>query len=185
MEIPEPWRNALVQVIEELETAAPGLCRWVRPEGFHITLAFLGNQPESILPAITKAMEAAAEPASPFTLHPAKLGYFGSRAAPQVVWAGVTDEPTNALDALCQRVTAALLATGVRFDEATFRPHLTLGRGRRARPAANATGLRLALESSELWTRGTAPVHEIVLFKSDLRPTGSLYTPLHFGRLSG
>ena len=185
VEIPEAWREALLWATRELETAAPGFCRWVRPEGFHVTLAFLGNQAPATVPSVSEAMGHATRNATSFTLRPGTLGSFGSRAALQIVWAGIDDDPAGALSSLRQRVTSSLGGTDIAFDETPFRPHITLGRGRRGRPREESFAMSAAIEGGRPWATGEAKVAEIVLFKSDLRPTGSIYTAIERASLSG
>lgn len=177
--IPEAWHARLVDVSRDLETAAPGVCRWVRPEGFHITLAFLGNQSPSVVPLIQKAMALAVVDQTDFDLRPARLGTFGSRGNVQVVWAAIADEPAGMLAGLQSRVATELRSAGVGFESGPFRPHITLGRGRRGAESNRMQAMYDAVAAHSRWDEGTSICDRIVLFQSDLRPTGSVYTVIH------
>lgn len=119
-----------------------------------------------------------------FSLGADRLGYFGSRSALQVVWAGIGDEPPGMLAQLCRRVIDELREAAIQFDQAPFRPHITLGRARRGRPAADSAAMRAAIDAVSRWGEGEAPVDDLVLFSSQLRPTGSIYTAVHRQPLS-
>ncbi|WP_005035108.1 RNA 2',3'-cyclic phosphodiesterase [Holophaga foetida] len=124
--IPLPERLAAFQA--ELQGRARALAmaaKWPRPQGLHLTLAFLGEQPEDLLPKLLKiGRSAAASPA--FELRTAGLGGFPRTAAARILWLGVESEP--AMDALCSRLRKALQDAGAPFDAKPFRPHITLAR---------------------------------------------------------
>jgi 2'-5' RNA ligase len=176
IDLSDAWRTALVEVATALEQVVPGATRWVRPEGIHLTLAFLGNQPASVVPAVERALQQAVANARPFTLTTASLGFFGSRRAPRVLWAGITDDPRGALADLQRQVAGALRAAQIPFDDRPFAPHITLGR-----PRTNASDLQLLtnhLTAGPEWEAAPSRVERIVLFQSQLHPAGSIYTPL-------
>lgn len=103
--------------------------RWVRPEGIHLTLAFLGEIPETRLPDASAAMDAATPPTEtrPLALHLAALGAFPDRGAPRVLWGGLGGDLAQ-LAGLQARLTNALRVAGFELERQVFRPHLTLGR---------------------------------------------------------
>lgn len=179
IELSDSWRARLSATAHALEVAAPGFVRWAKPSTYHITLAFLGNQPKSGLPAITESLAEAARGRKPFTLIPGQLGSFGARAAVDVVWAGITCQPYDAFGDVRKALTNALDARRITFDKSPFRPHITLGRSRRRGDLEGSAALRPALKEAKPWATGEQPCAEIVLFQSDLRPTGPIYTPLH------
>ena len=142
---------------------------WLTRERLHLTLAFIGELPESQMPPLVIALgEAADSPA--FAIRIAGLGAFPPRGRPRVLWAGIT-EGHDLLVAAASRVAAALSSCGVRSEERPFRPHLTLARVRE--PAAlRADALFAGLEATVV---GSTPVGAITLFQSRLSPAGSQY----------
>jgi 2'-5' RNA ligase len=101
-----------------------------RPENFHLTLVFLGETPESQVPAICSAIsEALRAPAAPFTLAFSQIGCF-THSGKELWWIG-TERAAPSLGTLKnirQRITGGLSSAGVTFDDRPFNPHITLGR---------------------------------------------------------
>lgn len=93
-------------------------------ENLHLTLAFLGEQPECAAPQIRRAMERAV--GAPFALTLAAPGRFRQERG-DLWWVGV--QPCPPLSALARRLRRELVQSGFPVDEKPFRAHVTLGRG--------------------------------------------------------
>ena len=107
--------------------------RWTRPEGWHLTLAFMADVPERSLDDLAERLERAGRRRTPFTLRLAGGGAFPNPARAKVLYAGVEAEP-DALEELRRLSTGARAAAnkaGAPADGTAFRPHLTLARMRR------------------------------------------------------
>ena len=174
-ELTDEARNALGRVQEDLRRLGADGLRWVRPEGIHLTLKFLGEVDQSIVADITSALQEAIEPFEA-GVRIAELGGFGG-ARLRVVWVGV-DGDTEALASLAGRVDQALRPLGFPLERRPFAPHLTLARVQdrvgppeRQRLAALIEGYRPAPMPSMLLT-------EVSLMQSILRPGGSVYRRL-------
>ena len=89
VDMPPDVKRPIILTIEGLqrELAMPSL-RWVRPEGIHATLEFLGATPEDRVPQITRALAGCAEAVAPFELTPLGVGSFGGRNV-RVIWIGL------------------------------------------------------------------------------------------------
>jgi RNA 2',3'-cyclic 3'-phosphodiesterase len=163
--VSEPLKIRLGDLMRDLAPGTPGI-RFVRPEGVHLTLRFLGwTSPEQVRVLEPRLRQAAA--ACPKgEAHVAGLGLFPDRGSPQVLWIGLRlPEPVLALQMACE---AAAVAAGFAPENRRFRAHLTLGRWKdRAR--------RPELPPADL---GALPIEELVLFRSDLRQSGAIHTPL-------
>jgi 2'-5' RNA ligase len=187
VEIPGAWKAALTGEAKRLTRAAPGFGRWVDPAVMHLTLVFLGTQPAGRLPAMQEALDAASQVIAPISLRPDHLGSFGGRGAVRVVWAGIADDPPGALGRLRNVVADALRGAGTTFEEGQFHPHITLARARRDAGPTDYAAIRDALTGGPEWgfalreAPGGAHItcRSIALVKSDLRPTGPVYTALH------
>ena len=116
--------DALEAARERLRAAA-GRANYSRRENLHLTLAFLGEQPEASLPALRNAMTASAAQAAPFTLRFDRQGRF-RREGGDIFWLAPADCPV--LMRLRERLAAELGARGFRLEERRFSPHLTLAR---------------------------------------------------------
>ncbi|MBP1771468.1 MAG: 2',5' ligase [Holophagaceae bacterium] len=133
-----PLPPEVCDALARWERATPGVAGWTRPQGLHLTLAFLGARDAGTLPALEACAAGVATRHGPLELGTAALGAFpGSRAA-RVFWLGLT--PAPALEALAADLREALAAAGETFDARPFRPHLTLARFRPARPLPDVAG---------------------------------------------
>jgi 2'-5' RNA ligase len=101
--------------------------RWVRLDGLHVTIRFLGPTPTSRVGDLTAAVADAAEGVEPFSMSLVGSGGFPSGGRPRAIWIGVGDGRA-ALETLANRVSAALVAHGWPHEERPFRAHLTLAR---------------------------------------------------------
>ncbi|MFI2212037.1 RNA 2',3'-cyclic phosphodiesterase [Streptomyces sp. NPDC020141] len=100
--------------------------RWTGREGWHFTLAFLGEVDERLLPELTARLARAARRTAPFTLRIHGGGHFGHRA----LWAGAAGGLAE-LRLLAERADAAARRAGVRMAEhRRYQAHLTIARGR-------------------------------------------------------
>jgi 2'-5' RNA ligase len=144
-------------------------------------LKFLGNIEEESIAAISSAMEAAVTERRPFALGIRGLGAFPSARNPRVIWLGLTGWEENLLP-LQQEIEAKLEALGFGSEGKPYRPHLTLGRVKSLKGKANLVD---AMEREQNVELDDFVVDRIVLFQSDLRPTGPIYTPLVTRELAG
>lgn len=141
-----------------------GELRWTGREGWHFTLAFMGEVEERLLPELSERLGRAASRTEPFSLRLHGGGHFGDRA----LWAGVAGG-TDRLGRLADRADAAARRTGVPMDEHRhYRPHLTLARVRRA----PATDLRPYLEALSGFEGSAWQVAELALVRSNLPVSG-------------
>lgn len=159
-----------------------GLVRWVRPEGIHLTLKFLGEVPAGRVDEIATAMRDACAGHKPFSFSIAGLGCFPGFRRPRVIWVGV-DEPGGVLNALQRDVEEAMQGLGFAPERRPFSPHLTLGRVKGRAPAAvRALGEYVARAEVKV---GEMKASEVSLMRSDLRPGGAVYTRLAVAPLGG
>jgi 2'-5' RNA ligase len=154
----------------------PGLVRWVRPEGIHLTLKFLGDVSADRLDAIAEAMQAACAPHPPFSLSIGGMGVFPNPRRPRVVWIGV-EEPGGTLLRLQRDVERAISPLGFPAERRRFSPHLTLGRVKQGRTAAELEALGQYTTHARVRI-GEMAVDAVYLMRSDLRPTGAVYSEL-------
>ncbi|MBN2304877.1 MAG: RNA 2',3'-cyclic phosphodiesterase [Anaerolineae bacterium] len=183
LELPPPVSAILSDTQAKLkQQIPPSTVRWVRPEGIHLTLKFLGDvavvKRDSIQDALTKAV---AEHA-PFPLRTGKPGCFPTIHRPRVVWIGIEGSQT-ALNALQQSVEQYITPLGFPTETRPFNPHLTLGRVQREARREHVTKLgelinTTAPPGSERWT-----VSGISLMRSELKPIGAIYTQLFYAPL--
>jgi 2'-5' RNA ligase len=159
-------RQAMGELQSALRHRLAGI-RFVRPEGIHLTLRFLGETTPSQIERLRPALAEAAAACPPGEARLAGLGTFPERGSPRVLWLGLDiPPPFFELQEACER---AARAVGFGREGRPFRAHLTLGRwrDRAAQPE---------LPDADL---GATRLESLVLFRSELRPDGAVYTPTH------
>ncbi|MEU8139420.1 RNA 2',3'-cyclic phosphodiesterase [Streptodolium elevatio] len=125
---PDDAKAELADALAPVYEAHPRLRR-NRIEDWHITLAFLGELPSDVVPALRTALEAVAASHPALELELSGAGHFDDR----VLWCGLRGEVAG-LHRLASAARAAVAASGVRFDDRPLSPHLTLARARRDNP---------------------------------------------------
>jgi len=180
-ELPQAVKTALVAAQEHLRCDRPPI-KWVAPDAMHLTLRFLGDTSSDRIPAIEQAMRRAFAGHAAITLHLTAIGAFPNPMRPSVVWAGVGG-PTDLLEQAQANLEAELAAIGIAREDRPFHPHLTLGRVRRDADAAALEHMRAALRQPPTLPPIAWPVERIVLFRSELRREGSVYTEIADCRL--
>jgi 2'-5' RNA ligase len=158
--------------------------RWVRPEGIHLTLKFLGDIPTDKLPGIKQALAAVARnaPASTFTV--GEIGCFPNTLRPRVVWVGV-QEPAGRLAVLQDAIEEVMVPFGYKPEGRGFKPHLTLGRvGRKAR-RDDVAQVGEVVAGAEVGQLAEVDADRFELIRSVLKPSGAEYTTLETFVLGG
>jgi 2'-5' RNA ligase len=173
--LPEAWLSALARAQDELRNAGLRL-RYVRPEGIHLTLKFLGEVDHERLEVIMAALDGLGD-VQPFALDLDTLGVFGGPQRPRIVWAGLRGDLT-ALAALVAAVDAALVPAGFAPEGRPFRPHLTLARVPEGLPDAEARRIVPVVSTSRLVRVPSFHVDSYALVRSALGPGGARYTTL-------
>jgi len=174
IEIPKEILDQFERVQYRLGRSMTGVIRWAKPGSIHLTLKFFGNITERDIRNITDALQAKAPALASAPVAIGTLGVFPNLTRPRVLWVGMT-EGVKELTALQAEVETALEAQGFTREERPFRPHLTIGRMKADR---RIDGLDKAIEDHKGFAAGTFTATEMVLFRSDLKPTGPVYTPL-------
>ncbi|MGH7858071.1 MAG: RNA 2',3'-cyclic phosphodiesterase [Candidatus Binatia bacterium] len=149
-----------------------GNVRWVPPASMHLTIHFLGDVGESELGGVDRALRESLREQPPIEVECRGLGVFPNLRKPRVLWVGLHGE---GLVELAERAEIALAPLGFPPADREFRPHITLGR---LRSAKGVESLAAMLRTSAERSFGSTRVEEAILYKSDLRPTGSVYTAL-------
>jgi RNA 2',3'-cyclic 3'-phosphodiesterase len=156
--------------------------RWVRADGIHLTLKFLGDTPQEKLVEVQAAVARAASSVGPFAFRLAGLGCFPNMRQPRVVWVGL-HEPTGALARLREAVERQVSPLGFPTEKRPFQPHLTLGRVQREAAPQDVRQVGQVVSAALPGTIGEMSVEGIAHIKSDLRPSGAVYTTLFEARL--
>jgi 2'-5' RNA ligase len=178
VEMPAEIQSAVAGSIAPLQTALPKpLIRWVAPQNVHLTLKFLGDVSPANLERLAEALEAETYNHETFTISVGGLGAFPTPRRARVIWIGL--EAPAALTALLRGVEAVSARLGYASEDRPFSPHLTIGRVGQNVSGTDLQCIRTALEEMHIGALGTVFVNALHIFKSDLKPGGSVYTHLY------
>jgi 2'-5' RNA ligase len=160
-----------LQAAQERFKNIGGKVGWCARNQMHLTLKFLDEISEDLIPEIVKAMTSAVTEISPFEFRVEKIGAFPPRGQPRVIWAGVSE--CKPMLKLQQRLEETLKPLGFEPEERSFTPHLTLGR---VRERIDLPRYLAAQKDLADFFAGVQKSDKIILFSSDIRPGGAAYT---------
>lgn len=167
-----PLPEALYDALERLQESIPG-GSLIPPENFHLTLAFLGDQPEHALEELHFALEAFR--ATAFEVRLKGLDTFGT---PDPTNLHVAAEPSPALLDLHKRLKSVLHGAGIELERTRFRPHVTLARYSKGLTPEDAIKLGRFLQARANTAFDPFVATEFTLYESIQTKHGSLYEPL-------
>ena len=153
--------------------AADAAVKWDAHEKFHITLKFLGDIESSQVDAIGGALKKSIGASPSFEIAYVTLGSFPNVDRPRVVWIGAQEN--EHIHSLQRLVEEACLSLGFAKEEHPFHAHITLGRVKGSRNLDRLTARLKSITFQPLMARCT----EVRLMRSELKPTGSVYTLLN------
>lgn len=152
--------------------------KWVRVQGIHLTLKFLGYVDPAQIPVIEEALLQQCG-AAPFSVEAKGCGFFPNARRPAVFWVGVHAEP---LAPLQQTIEEAMATLGFEKEKRPFSAHLTLAR---FRDPHGLIPLTREVEKYSEGSYGKFLVSDFVLFESILHPQGAEYHALRRFTLTG
>jgi 2'-5' RNA ligase len=146
---------------------------WVSENNYHLTVKFLGATKEDKVSAVIQAAQNALSDVESFEIEVSGVGAF-----PHVLWLEVkerAEESMKALPTIAQKLDQALEPLGFAREMRAFVPHLTLARLKEGKPIRADRDLKSEWRERSL---GVSTVREVILYKSDTRPTGAVYEPV-------
>lgn len=195
VELPQELRAELATIQQELKRKIEPEMKqnmrisWAQSASIHLTIKFLGDMDEQVIDSLQVAVERAIGNQTAVNVPLERLGAFPRPHSPRVLWVGPSENWERGAEARrMAEIHGAIeqACEGVRFLRETkpFSPHLTLARIKIGeRHAGVALTLSGVLDQSI--SLDSLAVKSVVLMKSELRPTGSVYTKLWEVRLRG
>jgi len=161
--------------VKNLLLGAP--IKWVEPQNLHLTIKFLGNSTIKDLNTIVDHVQKEIQFFKDFQLSFHSFGAYPSVKNPKVIWVGCdSNEQLQRLFKIIEDISSNF---NIPCEERLFSPHITLGRVKNI----------FTKEESEVFTKtisqlrtikfGTQDVNGFSLIRSDLRPSGPIYTPIY------
>src|SRR5579863_9277873 len=125
LDIDDAIRERIALFMDGVSPFAPE-ARWATPESLHVTLKFIGEQPDDAVDQIRFALQSVA--ASTTEIHFRGYGFFPTAKSARVFWIGMDAGPQ--LAALAAAIDDATATLGIAKEDRAFSPHLTLARSR-------------------------------------------------------
>ena len=183
LDIDDGIRERISRFVEGVQGFAPDV-RWVKPESLHVTLKFIGEQPESAVEQIKSTLRIIS--ATTTEIHFRGYGFFPTAKSARVFWVGMETGPQ--LASLAAVIDERIAPLGIPKEDRAFSPHLTLARGpggsgsprwrKGDGPNRAFQHLQEKLASVPTPEFGTMTPREFFLYQSQLSPKGSKYTKL-------
>lgn len=165
---------AHIRGVQAALSAGGVVMRWIPPEKVHLTLKFLGDIPRTDPERILPVMEDAVRDIPPLRLAAKGIGVFPGLRKPRVLWIGLNGDTAPLID-LQHRLDEGLAAIGFPREPRAFKAHLTVGR---ARGPVDPRRLVSLMETAGAAESPPFPLDRLILFRSELFPSGPVYTVL-------
>lgn len=168
VDVPEDVKANLAAMLEAFRDRNHGM-RWTSPDGWHVTLKFLGSTWPRLVEAVREAVASAAADHRAFETGVTEIGAFPTAKRARVLWAGLSD-PQDRFGPLVANLDE-LLREHFRPEKRAFTPHLTVAR---LNPPSNLLEVVPELVGAKVSSR-TFTVDRLVLYRSHLSPRGARY----------
>jgi len=183
--IEEEIKESLVKFQKQLKATQADI-KLVQPDNIHMTLRFLGEVDEKVVPSIIEIMKKAVSGYQSFEAELKGIGGFPTVSSPRVVWVGYRELlNTYKTKQIYEKIENGLVGLGLAPDAHSFSPHITIARVKSSKSPLNPPLLRgvggmsgLLKEESD-FNAGTQAIKEVILFQSQLQPTGAVYSMVY------
>ena len=173
-ELPPEIKKRALLVSEDVRRSGLN-AKWVKVDNIHLTVVFMGDIKEEDVPAIKDKIKKVCLGFDPINISLNGIGVFPNSRRPRVLWLGLDGE-IERLSSLRDGLQEQLKTFGIKEEKRPFRPHLTLGRFRK--PGRGNSKLDDIISRYEELEGPVCRLEELIMFKSELRPQGAVYTML-------
>ncbi len=174
LDISEDIRKRLAEFIENIQK---GLIRtganikYVAPENIHVTLKFLGNTPDDLIPKIHTELEQFYNTQEKALVKIGEIGVFPHRKLPKVIWVGINGSREK-LSYLQEETENICEKFGFKPENRKFSPHLTIAR---IKSLKSSNAVMSVIDSHRHYGFGKMNFEKITFYQSILQPTGPIY----------
>jgi 2'-5' RNA ligase len=177
IDLSEEIQRRLDDVVHNYKTQLENIpIRWVAASNIHLTLKFLGDVSVANLNMLTDMIQIEISSHHQFDISVGGAGAFPNVRQPRIIWVGV--EAPSELTAIQNGIEATTGRLGYVREERAFSAHLTLGRVSRNATSQDVKAISKALEATRVGFLGATCVEKVHLYRSDLQPTGAVYTQI-------
>ena len=183
LDIDDPIRDRIARFLDGVRNFCPD-ARWVRPESLHVTLKFIGEQPDEAVEKIKQALTDVSDTTAEIKFR--GYGFFPTSKSARVFWIGMESGPQ--LAQLAAAIDERMAKLGIQKEDRAFSPHLTLARATGGSgsprwrkgdgPNRAFSYLQEKLSALPVPEFGTMTPREFFLYQSQLSPKGSKSTKL-------
>jgi len=164
----------MLKVLKHLkESLSGGKIKWIEPDILHITLFFLGDTDEKLIPVISEKLKRLSLEFTPSELELEGVGIFKNYRDPRIIWIGIRENMD--ISKLKSRIDDELSELGFEVEKREFRPHLTIGRIKWIKDILVLEEMVKLYKNQEIQRAG---INEIIFYESILRPGGPEYIPI-------
>ena len=182
--VPDEGIQALQAVIHDFDAEIGRHMRWVRPEGIHLTLKFMGNIPAGMVDRVLADLPTVTAKFSPFKVGISGFGAFPNLRQPRVLWGGL-DGDLAILASMQLAVDDAVGNLGLPKEQRDFSPHLTLGRVRREVTDGQLRKIGEVVSAAKLAAPPSWTASAVNLMRTELDPAGSRHYLVGTARIGG
>lgn len=176
--LPGAIQEQLTLTINQLRSGiGVNIVRWVKASNIHLTLKFLGEISEDMLPILQENLARKIKPHLPFQLSVQGAGAFPNLRQPRVLWVGVLD--SKELQLLQMDVERATQELGYGSEDRPFSAHLTIGRLNNQATNEQIRNCGQILSAASVGRLGDFNVKSVEVYRSQLAAGGSIYTELY------
>ncbi|MCK5856714.1 MAG: RNA 2',3'-cyclic phosphodiesterase [Bacteroidales bacterium] len=147
--------------------------KWVEDDYIHLTLKYFGPTDDLGLKRIKNSLERVLKEQHLFELSFNRLGVFGSKYQPRVLWMGL--KQADELSILAERLKLALKEIGIYPDRQNFVPHITIGR---IKHLDSKKYFQSVVNQYKDFDSGIIPIKRVYLYQSILHKDGPEYRVL-------
>ena len=180
IDLPTAIKDRLAGQIRILSPGTSGI-KWVDARQIHLTLKFFGSISTEMVDKINEFTQIVALNIQPFSLTIQGVGGYPHIRRPRIIWAGLSRDLETLLK-LVEKLEIAYGNIGIAREDRSFHPHLTLGRNKTNQPNA------ILFQRLSGWVEEESEpfgVEEIILYKSELKPCGPVYSKFFSFPLKG
>jgi len=178
IDLPIKIHQCLEKISNDLKLRLSGIpIRWVPVQNIHLTLKFLGDVSENNIEVLTQILKVEAQAQTPFEISIGGIGAFPKMKRPRVIWTGIEAPPE--LLSLQRGIDTQTARLGYPRDKRPFSAHLTLGRVSRNINLQDLQYVGDVLTNLKIGFIGVAMVTQIHLYRSELKPSGAVYSKLY------